>query len=322
MRAILVSETGGPERLEFVDVPDPIPAASEIVVEVAAAGVNYIDTYHRTGLYPLELPFIPGREGAGVVRAVAADVDRWQEGDRVAWPGEAGSYAELTALDAERVVAVPEGISLDIAAASMLQGLTAHYLANDSFALRRGSSCLIHAGAGGVGQLLIQMAKSKGATVFTTVSTDEKAEMASAAGADHVINYRQVDFREAIEEIAGSKPLDVVYDGVGASTFDDGLELIRPRGSMVLYGQSSGVVPPFDLGRLARSGSLFITRPSLFHHIAGREELEARSMELFEAIGSGDLRIHVGSTFPLSQASQAHEDLEARRTVGKVLLEP
>lgn len=322
MHAILVSELGGPDQLVYTEVADPKPGPGQIVVEIAAAGVNYIDTYHRRGIYELELPFIPGREGAGVVTSVGPDVDRWKSGDRVAWPGEGGSYAELTAVAADRVVAVPESVELDVAAASMLQGLTAHYLVNDSYPLGKGDHCLIHAGAGGVGQLLIQMAKAKGAVVFTTVSTDAKAELAAAAGADHVINYRSDSFRKAVEDIAGPKSLAVVYDGVGASTFDDGLELLRPRGMMVLYGQSSGVVPPFDLGRLARAGSLFVTRPSLFHHIATREALESRAAQLFDAIETNRLQILIGARYPLSAAADAHTDLESRRTVGKVLLEP
>jgi NADPH2:quinone reductase len=318
--AIRIHQTGGPEVLssEQVDVPEPGPG--QVRVDVAAAGVNFIDTYHRRGIYPLELPFTPGMEGAGVVSAVGAGVDRFGVGDRVAWADQLGSYAEAAVLGADRLVSVPDDVGFDVAAATMLQGMTAHYLVHDTFPLQAGQRCLIHAGAGGVGLLLIQLAVSIGAEVFTTVSTEEKAALATGAGADHVIRYTDVDFVEAVEQIAGPRPLDVVYDGVGQATFVRGLSLLRPRGMMVLYGQSSGVVAPFDLGTLARLGSLYVTRPTLFTYVADRGELEARSADVLGRVASGALDIRIGSEFLLAEADDAHRALEGRRTTGKVLL--
>ena len=322
MHAIRIHETGGPEVLRWEEIPAPDPAPGEIAVAVAAAGLNYIDTYHRRGIYPMDMPFTPGLEGAGTVSSLGDGVSGMSIGDRVAWASVIGAYAEHVVVPAERVVPVPEGVSLEMAAAAMLQGMTAHYLATSTFSLAAGDRCLIHAGAGGVGRLLIQVAKLRGAEVFTTVSTAEKAELASAAGADHVIRYSDEDFVEAVEEIAGPTPLDVVYDGVGAATFDGGLRLLKPRGLMALFGQSSGVVAPFDLGRLASMGSLFVTRPTLFSYVAERRDLLRRAEELFEWIETGAVDILVGDRSPLSEAAAAHRALEGRATVGKVLLIP
>jgi NADPH2:quinone reductase len=322
MRAVRIAAIGGPEQLQIDEVPTPEPGPGEIRVEVAAAGVNYIDTYHRSGIYSVDLPFTPGLEGAGTVTAVGGGVTDRAVGDRVAWPDTFGSYADEVIVSANRSVPIPEGVATDMAAAAMLQGLTAQYLTSSTFPLEAGQRCLIHAGAGGVGRLLIQMAKSRGAEVFTTVSTPAKAELARSAGADHVIRYDEEDFVAAVEAIAGPAPLDVVYDGVGASTFDGGLRLLAPRGLMALFGQSSGVVPPFDLGRLAAMGSLFVTRPTLFTHIADAEELTRRSRDLFAAMESGDLDIMVGHRWPLADAAAAHLALQGRATSGKILLIP
>jgi NADPH2:quinone reductase len=322
MHAIRMTHTGGPEVLEWSEVPVGDPGPGEIRVTVAAAGLNYIDTYHRRGIYPLDLPVTIGLEGAGTVSAVGSGVAGLSIGDPVAWSNALGSYAEEVVLPARGAVPVPPDVSLEVAAAAMLQGMTAHYLATSTFPLGSGHRCLIHAGAGGVGRLLIQIAKHRGAEVFATVSTEAKAELAEAAGADHVVRYTEENFVEAVESIAGPRPLDVVFDGVGASTFDGGLGLLKPRGLMALFGQSSGVVPPFDLGRLATMGSLYVTRPTLFSYIAERSELLRRSSEVFEWVEAGRLDIRIGHRWPLAEAHEAHRALEARRTVGKVLLLP
>ncbi len=322
MRAIRVSTPGGPEVLEWAEVATPDPGWGEVRVTLAAAGLNYIDTYHRRGIYPVDPPFTPGMEGAGTVSAVGAGVDDVAVGDRVAWGSVMGAYAEEAIVPADRLVPVPDGVDLEIAAAVMLQGMTVHYLTMTTFPLEPGHRCLIHAGAGGVGRLLIQVAKWRGAEVFTTVSTEAKADLAASAGADHVIRYTDEDFIAAVEAIAGPRPLDVVYDGVGAATFDGSLSLLKPRGTMVLYGQSSGVVPPFDLGRLAAMGSLFITRPTLFSHVAERSELLHRAGELFGWIRSGVVAVLIGARWPIAEAADAHRALEGRATVGKVLLVP
>jgi len=320
MRAIRVEETGGPEQLKWMEVADPEPGPSQVLVEVTAAGVNYIDTYHRTGLYPMNLPFVPGLEGAGTVIGMGTDVDGFAVGARVAWTGALGSYAEKIVLPAESAVAVPESIDLDIAASVMLQGMTAHYLASDTFPLEPGHRCLVHAGAGGVGLLLIQIAKMRGAEVFTTVGSPAKAELASEAGADHVINYRDGDFAQRIREIAGDKPLDVVYDGVGQSVFIASLDLLRPRGLMAQFGNASGPVEPITPLELSRRGSLFLTRPTLFDHISTRKELVKRASDLFEWISAGLVKVRIGARYPISEAADAHRALEGRRTTGQVLL--
>ncbi len=322
MQAIRVNEHGGPEVLAWESIPRPQPGDGELLVQLEAAGVNYIDTYHRTGLYPRDVPFTLGLEGAGTVVEAGSNVEGFEDGSRVAWAGAPGSYAQYVIVPAQAAVHVPDGVRSDVAAAVMLQGMTAHYLATDTYPLDAGERCLIHAGAGGVGLLLIQIAKLLGAEVFATVSTEEKAALALAAGADHVINYTEVDFGDAVEAVAGPKALDVVYDGVGAATFDRGLELLRPRGLMALFGQSSGVVEPFDLGRLSRLGSLYVTRPSLFAYIADRPDLERRAADVFAWIAAGQLDVRIGARFPLAQAADAHRALEGRQTTGKVLLEP
>jgi len=322
MWAIQIDEAGGPEVMQWRELPDPEPGAGQIVVDLAAAGLNYIDTYQRSGLYQVPTPYVLGLEGAGVVSAVGDGVDRWSVGDRVAWPGSPGSYATKVALPADRVVEVPAPVDMETAAAIPLQGMTAHYLVTDTFALGDGSRCLVHAGAGGVGLLLIQMAKLLGAEVFTTVGTPEKAELARGAGADHTILYRDVDFAEAITEIAGPRPLDVVYDGVGKSVFEQSLGLLRPRGMMVTFGNASGPVDPVSPLTLSSNGSIFLTRPTLFDYIADRPELERRAADLFDWIGSGRLDVRIGRRFALSDAAEAHRAIEGRTTTGKVLLTP
>lgn len=322
MWGIQMDRTGGPEVLEWRELPDPTPAAGQVVVEVAAAGLNFIDTYQRSGLYPVALPYTLGLEGAGTVVAVGEGVSSLAVGNRVAWPAATGSYAELVAVPADRVVTVPELVGLDVACAAQLQGMTAHYLATDTYPLTSGSRCLVHAGAGGTGLLLIQIAKRLGAEVFTTVGSPDKAELASAAGADHVILYRDVDFAEAITAIAGPRPLDVVYDGVGASVFDQSLTLLRKRGTMATFGNASGPVPPVSPLVLSANGSLFLTRPTLFDYIVERSELERRAADLFGWIESGDLGVRIGAKYDLEDAAEAHRGLEARQTTGKVLLIP
>jgi len=322
MRAIQITETGGPEVMNLVEVDEPTAASGEIVVQVGAAGVNYIDTYHRSGLYEMSLPLTPGLEGSGTVLATGDDVTQWTVGDKVAWTGAIGSYAEQVAMPAASAVRVPDGVTDDVAAASMLQGLTAHYLIDSTYPLAAGNKCVVHAAAGGVGLLLVQMAKMKGAEVFATVGTDEKAELARAAGADHVIMYREVDFAEAIEDIAGPNPIDVVYDGVGATTFEGGLRVLRVRGVMATFGNASGPVPAVTPIAASAGKSLFVTRPSLFHYIASPAEFQARSDEMFAWIANGDLDVRIGLEVPLADAVLAHQKLEGRETTGKVLLRP
>jgi NADPH2:quinone reductase len=322
MRAVRISTTGGPEVLDVVDVDAPTAGEGQVVVDVTAAGVNFIDTYVRTGLYPAALPAVLGQEGAGTVTAVGPGVTDLAVGDRVAWADGAGSYAEQVGLPAGRVVRVPETVPADTAAAVMLQGLTAHYLTTDTFRLGAGHRCLVHAGAGGVGLLLIQVAKRVGAEVFTTVGGPEKAELARGAGADHVIDYRAEDFGAAVERIAGPHALDVVYDGVGKDTFSRGLDMLRPRGLMVTFGNASGPPDPVSPLVLSQKGSLFLTRPTLVHHIATTEELRSRAEDVLGRVAAGDLAVRVGTRLPLAQARSAHELLEGRRTTGKVLLVP
>lgn len=322
MIAIEVKETGGPEVLQPTDRPDPTLAAGRVLVEVAAAGVNFIDTYHRSGLYPMQLPIVPGMEGAGTVVAVGDGVTDVAAGDVVAWADVIGSYAEVVSLPAERVVPVPDGVGAETAAAALLQGLTAHYLTTSTFPLRPGHRCLVHAGAGGVGRLLIQAAKVAGAEVFATAGSEAKTEVARAAGADHVINYRETPFGEAVVAIAGERPLDVIYDGVGVATFEEGLGLLKKRGTMVTFGNASGPVPPVAPLSLTRHGSLFLTRPTLGDYVGERVELLDRSRDLFQWILAGSLDVMVGETMPLLEASRAHRALEERATTGKVLLIP
>lgn len=322
MHSIQVAEPGGPEVLQWTETAAPAVGPGQIRVSVVAAGVNYIDTYHRRAIYPLGLPFTPGLEGSGIVEEVGAGVGDFTNGDRVAWTDQLGSYSEQVVINADRAVPVPERTPLIDAAATMLQGITAHYLTADTFRLRSGHRCLIHAGAGGVGRLLVQLARRVGAEVFATVSTSEKARLAREAGATHVINYEDEDFVEAVEQMAGDRSLDVIYDGVGETTFSRGLTLLKPRGLMVLFGQSSGVVPPFDLGTLARLGSLYVTRPTMGSYIADRDELQARTDQLFSWVGSGELEVRIDRTVALSEAATAHRILESRQAAGKILLVP
>ncbi len=322
MHAIRIHQLGGPEVLTWEPTEDPAPGPAEVVVDLAAAGLNFIDVYHRNGLYPADMPFTPGVEGAGVVTEVGEDVSDLKMGDRVAWTAGLGSYAQRVVRDPATLVQVPADVDLEIAAAVMLQGMTAHYLSHDTFPLRPGHRCLIHAGAGGVGLLLIQLAKMRGAEVFTTVGSEDKGALAIAAGADHVIHYRDVEFGDAIESIAGPKPLDVVYDGVGKSVFDRSLELLKLRGMMVTFGNASGPVDPLSPLRLSQGGSLFLTRPTLFHYIAERDDLLRRAQDLFGWIAADELEVRIGARVPLAEAARAHEMLEGRQTTGKVLLIP
>lgn len=320
--AITIGRIGGPEVMEFAEHPEPSHSDAQVVIDVTAAGVNFIDTYHRTGLYPMEMPFTPGLEGAGTISSAGASVSDFAVGDRVAWTGSIGSYATTMVADPDRLVQVPDGVDLKTAAAAMLQGLTAHYLATDTFELGPEHTALIHAGAGGVGLILTQIAKMKGATVFTTVGTGEKADLSRAAGADHVILYRDRDFSDEVRSVAGDRPVDVVYDGVGKTTFDGGLALLKPRGMMVTFGNASGPVDPVSPLALSQNGSLFLTRPKLFDHIPTPESLRARTGDLFEWIGTGALGIRIGGEYRLAEAAEAHRALEGRLTTGKVLLIP
>jgi NADPH2:quinone reductase len=322
MKAIQVKQVGGPEAIELVDLPVPQPKPNEAVVKLAASGVNFIDVYFREGRYKAPLPITLGQEGAGDVTAVGAEVKSIKIGDRVAWTAVHGSYAEYAAVPADRLVPIPQGVSEQQAAAAMLQGMTAHYLSHDSYPLKRGETALIHAAAGGVGLLLVQMAHNIGARVIATVSTDEKAKLAREAGADEVILYTQADFEAETKKLTGGKGVDVVYDSVGKTTFEKGLNILRPRGMMVLFGGSSGAVPPFDPIVLTQKGSLFLTRPSLTNYIATREELVARSGAVFGMIAAGKLKLRIEYTYPLAEAQKAHRDLEGRKTTGKLLLIP
>ena len=322
MEAIRVDQTGGPEVLALVDAPEPRPEALQAVVRVEAAGLNYIDTYQRTGLYPLPMPYVPGLEGAGVVTAVGSGVAGLREGDRVAWATRLGSYAEMNAVPAELLVKVPEAVDLRTAAAVMLQGMTAHFLVDGAFTLKPGDTCLVHAAAGGVGLLLIQMAKQKGARVIGTCSTAEKAVLARGAGADLVVLYTQEDFEAEARRMTDGRGVDVAYDSVGQATFEKSLSSLRPLGTMVLFGQSSGPVAPFNPAVLAQKGSLFLTRPTLFHYIADRASLERRAGDVLSAVATGRLDVRIGATFPLARAADAHRALEGRQTTGKVLLLP
>jgi NADPH2:quinone reductase len=322
MKAIKVEEYGGPEQLVSRDVDKPEPKSGEVLVRIEAGGVNYIDIYHRTGLYPLPLPFTPGSEAAGTVEAVGEGVSGIRVGDRVAYAMGLGSYAEYASVPAAPLVKVPEGIDAETAAAAMLQGMTAHYLVTSTYPLKSGDTALVHAAAGGVGLLLIQMAKRIGARVFGTVSTEEKAELAREAGADEVIIYTAQDFQEEIKRATEGRGVRVVYDSVGKTTFIKSLDSLAPRGMLALFGQSSGPVPPFDAALLAQKGSLFLTRPSLAHYTATREELLWRAGEVFEWIAAGQLKLRIGKRFPLAEAAEAHRQLEGRATTGKVLLIP
>ena len=322
MRAIQVSQPGGPEVLTVVDIAVPTPKPNEVIVEIKASGVNFIDVYFREGRYPAPLPFINGQEAAGVVKEVGADVSDLKPGDRVAYTSSLGSYAEFAAVPAARLVKIPEALNFENAAAAMLQGMTAHYLLHSSYKLQRSETALIHAAAGGVGLLLVQMAKKIGARVIATAGTKEKAELAREAGADDCIIYTEAAFETETKRLTEGKGVHVVYDGVGKATFDKDLEVLRPRGYLVLFGGSSGAVPAFDLIRLSQKGSLFITRPTLAHYTASREELEWRAGDVLGMIARGELKLRIHKTYPLEEAAQAHRDLEGRKTTGKLLLLP
>ena len=326
MKAIQIKQTGGPEVMELVELPVPQPKANEAVVKIAAAGVNFIDVYNREGRYKAPLPLVLGQEAAGVVSAVGTDLrDNVRDlavGDRVAYISVLGSYAEYAAVPADRLVKIPGGLGEREAAAAMLQGITAQYLTHDTYPLKKGETALIHAAAGGVGLLLVQMAHNIGARVIATVSTEEKAALARAAGADEVILYTQADFEAETKRLTGGKGVDVVYDSVGKTTFDKGLNVLRPRGMMALFGGSSGAVAPIDPLVLLQKGSLFLTRPSLGHYIATAQELRQRAGAVFGMIRDGKLKLRIEHVYPLAQAQQAHRNLEGRKTTGKLLLLP
>jgi NADPH2:quinone reductase len=319
MRAIQIKKTGGPEVMELVELPTPKPGTGQVLVKVEAAGVNFIDTYLREGRYPAELPFTPGQEAAGTIAALGAGVSGFAVGDRVAWNGTRGTYAEFACAPVSDLLKIPDAMSLQQAAAVLLQGMTAHYLAHDTHAIRAGETVLIHAGAGGVGLLLTQMAKRLGARVLTTVSTEQKAELSRGAGADKVVLYTTESFVEEVKRQTDGDGLPVVYDSVGKTTFEDSLKCLRPRGLLALFGASSGPVPPMDPIRLM-AGSLYLTRPTLKDYVRTRSELERRAADVFGWVARGELHVRIGASYKLEDAAQAHRDLEGRRTTGKVLL--
>ena len=320
VKAIVVHKPGGPDALVVQEKPLPEPGPGEARVRIHSIGVNFIDIYHRTGLYPLPLPFTPGSEASGVVEAVGEGVTEVKPGDRVAYAMHRGAYAEYAVVPAWMLAPLPDDVSFDLGAAIMLQGLTAHYLSHSTFPIQPGHTVLVHAAAGGVGLLLVQMAKARGATVIGTVSTQAKAELAKAAGADHVILYTEADFEQAVQELTTGQKLDCVYDSVGKDTFHKSLKCLKPRGCLVLFGQSSGPVPPIDLQILNSHGSLYVTRPSLAHYILDRAELLERTSDLFAWIAQGKLTVRIDSTFPLEKAGEAHARLESRASSGKILL--
>ena len=322
MQAIQVSRTGGPEVLVPVELPVPSPKPNEALVNIKVAGVNFIDVYVREGRYPTPTPFVNGQEGAGIVTEVGSEVTTLKAGDRVAYTSALGSYAEYAAVPASRLVKIPDELDFEQAAAAMLQGMTAHYLVHSSYPLKKDESALIHAAAGGVGLLLVQMAKKIGARVIATAGTQEKAQLARDAGADECIVYTEADFETETRRLTDGAGVHVVYDGVGKATFDKDLNVLRPRGYLVLFGGSSGAVPPFDLIKLSQKGSLFITRPTLAHYTATPEELEWRANDVLQSIARGELKLRIHKVYPLAEASQAHRDLEGRKTTGKLLLKP
>lgn len=322
MKAIHVHSVGGPDLLEYEEVPDPAPAAGQALVKVEAAGVNYIDTYQRSGQYKIQLPAILGQEAAGDVVALGPGVTKPKVGAQVAWTGVLGAYAELAAVPTERLVVIPRGVTAKQAAAAMLQGMTAHYLACSTYPLKKGDICLVHAAAGGVGLLLVQIAKKRGATVIGTVSTEDKAKLAREAGADYVIRYTEQDFEAEIKRITEGRGVQVVYDSVGKTTFEKSLNSLARRGMLVLFGQSSGAVAPFDPQILSQKGSLFLTRPTLAHYTATRDELVDRATGVLTWVRTGELKLRIHAEYPLSRAAEAHRDLEGRRTTGKLLLVP
>jgi NADPH:quinone reductase len=322
MKAIQVARVGAPEALTLVEVPVPDPKPNEALVQIKAAGVNFVDVYFREGHYPAPLPFINGQEAAGIVVAVGPDVTTLRLGDRVAYTGVLGSYAEYAAVPADRLVKIPDELDFEQAAAAMLQGMTAHYLSHSTYPIKTGETVLIHAAAGGVGLLLVQMAKQLGARVIATTGSEAKAQLARGAGADEVIIYTEQDFETETQRLTGNQGVQVVYDGVGKDTFVRDLKVLRPRGYLVLFGGASGAVPPFDLLELTKHGSLFVTRPSLQHYVASRKELEQRSNDVLQMVVRGDLKLRIHKKYPLEDVRQAHLDLEGRKTMGKLLLIP
>ena len=322
MKAVLIKETGGPEKMAYEDVDTPVCQASDVLVRIGAAGVNFIDTYQRSGLYPVNLPYILGMEGAGVVEAIGTDVTEFSLGDQVAFTQIPGSYAEYVKVPESRLVKLPLGLSIREGAATMLQGCTAHYLIHSTYPLKKGDRCLIHAAAGGMGLLMLQMAKMAGAFAIGTVSTKEKAAQAKAAGADEVILYTQSDFEQEVSRLTDGQGVHVVYDSVGKATCAKSLNCLRPRGYLVLYGNSSGPVTEFNPVHLQAKGSLFLTRPSLNDYIAVRADLEHRTHQIFTWIKDKKLKLAINHIFPLSEAKKAHIDLEGRKTTGKILLIP
>ena len=322
MKAVCIHQFGGPEVLQYEEVPTPTPGPGQVLVKLAAAGLNYIDVYQRTGHYSNTLPYTMGLEGSGTVAAVGPQVTSFKAGEPVAYTGVPGAYAEYALVPAESLVRMPAGLDVTVGAAAMLQGMTAHYLAYTTYPLHPGESCLIHAAAGGVGLLLVQMAKQCGARVFGTVSTEEKAALAREAGADEAILYTRQDFETEVKRLTNGHGVHVVYDSVGQTTFEKSLNCLKPLGYLVLYGQSSGPVAPFDPAVLSAKGSLFLTRPSLFHYIADRARLEKRAVDVLGWIASGQLKMRIELTFPLANVAEAHRSLEGRKTTGKVLLIP
>jgi NADPH2:quinone reductase len=322
MKAIQFHSTGGPEVLQLADLPIPEPGPGQVLLRIEAIGVNFIEIYFRKGVYKAALPLIPGSEAAGTVEELGPGVTGFAAGDAVASTAVIGSYAEYALVPAAQLVKIPQGVTMEQAAAAMLQGMTAHYLAFSTYPLKAGNTALVHAGAGGVGLLLTQIATAQGARVITTVSTPAKAELSREAGASDVILYTKKDFEAEVKRLTGGKGVDVVYDSVGKTTFDGSLNSLRPRGLLVLFGASSGPVPPFDLVQLNSKGSLFLTRPTLWHYIATRAELEWRSSEVLNWVAKGDLKLRTEFTYPLAEAAKAQIDLEERKTTGKILLVP
>jgi len=324
MKAILVSHHGGPEVLEWRDHEVGKPGPGEVRIRQEAVGLNFIDVYYRTGLYPAPngFPLIPGNEGAGIVTAVGEGVTRFKQGDRIAYAGPIGAYAQERVIEAEKIVRVPDGIGLDVAASMMLKGMTAEYLLRRTYDVKPGDTILFHAAAGGVGLIVGQWAKALGATIIGTVGSKEKAALASAHGYDHVINYRTEDFVERVREITGGQGADVVYDSVGKDTFPGSLDCLKPRGLWASFGQSSGPIEPFNIGILSQKGSLFATRPTLFTYIASRPDLEASANALFDVVSRGIVKIDINQRYPLAEAARAHSDLDARKTTGTTVLLP
>ena len=322
MRKIVVHQYGDPDVMQIEDAPMPQPGAGQVRVKIAASGLNFIDTYKRSGAYKAALPFTPGEEAAGTVDAVGEGVSGFSAGDPVAYAFVQGAYAEYAIVPAEKLVPVPAGLDLHSAAAAMLQGMTAHYLTHDTFPLQPGQTCLIHAAAGGTGQLVVQMAKLRGARVIGTASSDEKVALARSLGADEMINYSEQDFEVEVKRLTDGRGVDVVYDSVGRDTFDKSMNVLRPRGYLVLFGQSSGAVAPLDPQVLNAKGSLFLTRPSLGYYLLNREELLRRASDVFGWAASGQIRVRIDRTLPLADAPEAHRVLTSRAALGKVLLLP